>query len=132
MSYIYCKNINGKLIPVDNTTGITGIINDPNIAIEHGYIAYDSIEFAEYQAGIRELMLDGTLKDITQTDEYKTKVKKQAVQALTLEYADYFKELDRICGAKFARGLCTKEQIETNRGNLQNELTTKIQEINNG
>lgn len=64
--------------------------------------------------------------------EYIAEQKAIAKQPVVKEYADIFKEFDRICGAKFSRGLCTTAQITAQRTTLQNELTQKIQEINNG
>lgn len=64
--------------------------------------------------------------------EYIAEQEAIAKQSLVKEYADIFKEFDRICGAKFSRGLCTTNQIIAQRTTLQNELTQKIQEINNG
>jgi len=70
--------------------------------------------------------------DISQTTEYIAEQKAKAKQAIVKEYADIFKEFDRICGAKYSIGLCTTNQIIAQRKTLQNELTQKIQEINNG
>jgi len=79
-----------------------------------------------------EVLVNGTIQDISQTPEYIAEQKAIAKQSLVKEYADTFKEFDRICGAKFSRGLCTTSQITAQRTTLQNELTQKIQEINNG
>ena len=77
-------------------------------------------------------VVNGTIQDISQTPEYIAEQKAIAKQSVVKEYADIFKEFDRICGAKFSRGLCTTAQITAQRATLQNELTQKIQEINNG
>ena len=75
---------------------------------------------------------NGLVVCIENDPEYTTQQKAIAKQSVVKEYADIFKEFDRICGAKFSRGLCTINQIIAQRTTLQNELTQKIQEINNG
>ena len=76
-----------------------------------------------------EIIVDG---EAVPNPNYEQEQKAQAKKMIVKEYSEYFKELDRICGAKFARGLCTTNQINAQRANLQSELNQKIQEIDNG
>ena len=79
-----------------------------------------------------EKIVDGEAIDISQTPEYIAEQKAIAKQSVVKEYADIFKEFDRICGAKFSRGLCTTSEITAQRDILDDELTQKLEEIENG
>lgn len=76
-----------------------------------------------------EIIVNG---EAVSNPNYEQEQKAQAKKMIVKEYSEYFKELDRICGAKFARGLCTTNQIDAQRASLQSELNQKIQEIDNG
>lgn len=69
------------------------------------------------------------IDEISNTTEYIAKQKAKQKAVIALEYKGYFNELDNICAAKFARGLCTTEQINTQRTALQTELTQKLSEV---
>ena len=79
-----------------------------------------------------EILVNSIVQDISQTPEYIAEQKSIAKQSVVKEYADIFKEFDRICGAKFSRGLCTTNQITAQRDILDDELTQKLEEIENG
>ena len=76
-----------------------------------------------------ESVTNGVVIDISQTAEYLAEQKAKARTGIVKEYSERFKELDRICGAKFSRGLCTTVQINAQRAALQSELTTKLSEV---
>lgn len=79
-----------------------------------------------------ETIKDGEIVDISNTSEYKAKVKSEIKKQITLSYKDKFNEFDGIYAARVARGLSTIVEMNTKRATLQSELTAKLQEIDNG
>lgn len=124
----YAKIENNKLVPASNDMGITGLADSVELCLANGFTAYTEEEISGYFVGTHQV-IDGVLTDIRNTSEYIANKKTENKKALVQEYKEYFNEVNTLCALKFALGLCTKEQIITQRTALQNELTTKLSEV---
>ena len=137
MQKIYVRLDGGRLTPAPKKLLKTGgiLINNYNaesnlpMLLADGYHTISRTDYENYLQGRMELQEDGTLKDITTSDEYINAQKLVAKKALILEYKDYFNELDRTSAVKFARGLSTTQEVEAERTVLQTELVTKLSEV---
>ena len=87
---------------------------------------------AFYMLENHEKVENDVIIDISETAEYKTKIKTDSKKLITLTYKDKFNEFDGVYAARVVRGLSTSDEMNTKRTALQAELTTKLREIDNG
>lgn len=68
---VYLKLENGELISAQNGyNGVVGLADSVELCSANGFVAYNEAEYTQYLAGQRELMPDGTLRDLTQDASY--------------------------------------------------------------
>lgn len=126
---VYCKIINRKLVPANNNQDITGLTENPEIAIANGYLPFNEAEHALYEAGLAELQEDNTLRVITSDTAYIEDQKTKQKERINLEYVDKFNGFDIMWSRNVALGKKTNAQYTVARAALVSELVTKLSEV---
>lgn len=124
----YGKIENNKLITASNNLGITGLADSPELCKANGFTDYTEAEISGYFSGSHQIV-DGVLTDITDTTDYKNKIKKEKKSSITSEYKEWFKELDITYTRLVTLGTKTITEYKTARASLQSELATKLTEV---
>jgi len=99
---VYAKIENDKLITAHNGyNGIIGLADSSELCLANGFTAYTEEEVSGYYAGTYQI-IDGVLTDITNTAEYKNKVKKEKKKNIQDRYKNI---MDKYVCAKIKQDL---------------------------